>query len=132
MQLTSERQSLPLQRLAADRYSASACALVGDAAHVVHPLAGQGVNLGLLDAAALASWCWRRSRVREDLGALSVLRAYERWRKSEVELMSTAIDAFDRFLAHGIGPVSRWRGAPWRWSAAARSCGASSSAARWG
>ena len=48
-----------------------------------------------------------RSRSGEDPGALSVLRAYERWRKSEIALMSSAIDAFNRFLAHGDGPLSR-------------------------
>jgi 2-polyprenyl-6-methoxyphenol hydroxylase-like FAD-dependent oxidoreductase len=46
-------------------------------------------------------------REREDPGALRVLRRYERWRKSEVAFMSSAIDAFDRFLAHGRGPLSR-------------------------
>src|SRR6266403_1444138 len=90
-------------------------ALVGDAAHVVHPLAGQGVNLGLMDAAALAQLVLAAAAEREDPGALSVLRAYERWRKSEVALMSTAIEAFDRLLAHGSGPVARvaQRGLTW-------------------
>src|SRR5258707_113784 len=97
----------PLQRLAAHRYVVHRCALIGDAAHVVHPLAGQGVNLGLLDAAALAELILTARREREDPGALRVLRRYERWRKSEVAFMSTAISAFDRFLAHGSGPLSR-------------------------
>ena len=105
--LLSERVTFPLQRLAAHRYVAHRCALIGDAAHVVHPLAGQGVNLGLLDAAALAELIVAARREREDPGALRVLRQYERWRKSEVAFMSTAISAFDRFLAHGSGPVSR-------------------------
>ena len=105
--LLSERASFPLQRLGAHRYVAQRCALIGDAAHVVHPLAGQGVNLGLLDAAALAELILVARREREDPGALRVLRRYERWRKSEVAFMSTAISAFDRFLAHGSGPVSR-------------------------
>jgi 2-polyprenyl-6-methoxyphenol hydroxylase-like FAD-dependent oxidoreductase len=65
------------------------------------------VNLGLLDAAAVSELVLEAVAVREDPGALGVLRAYERWRKSEVVLMSTAIDAFDRLLAHGTGPVSR-------------------------
>src|SRR5256886_17420133 len=74
---------------------------------VVHPLAGQGVNLGLADAAALAQLVLAATAAREDPGAFGVLRAYERWRRSEVALMSTAIDAFDRWLAHGSGPVAR-------------------------
>jgi 2-octaprenylphenol hydroxylase len=113
--LMSERTSFPLRRLAAQRYVAQRVALVGDAAHVVHPLAGQGVNLGLMDAAALAQLVLAAAGEREDPGALGVLRAYERWRKSEVALMSTAIDAFDRLLAHGSSPVARvvQRGLSW-------------------
>ena len=105
--LVSERTSFPLRRLAAQRYVAPRVALVGDAAHVVHPLAGQGVNLGLMDAAALAQLVLAAAGEREDPGALSVLRAYERWRKSEVALIGTAIEAFDRLLAHGQGPIAR-------------------------
>jgi 2-octaprenylphenol hydroxylase len=104
--LVSERFSFPLTRLAATHYVAQRVALTGDAAHVVHPLAGQGVNLGLLDAASLAQLVLEALARREDPGALGVLRAYERWRKSEVALMRAAIDAFDRYLAHGSGPVS--------------------------
>ena len=105
--LVSDRVSFPLRRLAAHRYVANRCALIGDAAHVVHPLAGQGVNLGLLDAAALAQTLCDARREKEDVGAERVLRKYARWRKSEVAFISTAIDAFDRFLSHGSGPVSR-------------------------
>ena len=105
--LVSDRASFPLRRLAAHRYVASRCALIGDAAHVVHPLAGQGVNLGLLDAAALAQTLLEALDEKEDVGAERVLRKYERWRKSEVAFIGTAIDAFDRFLSHGSGPVSR-------------------------
>jgi 2-polyprenylphenol 6-hydroxylase len=113
--LVSERVSFPLRRLAAHRYAAQRVALIGDAAHVVHPLAGQGVNLGLLDAAVLAELLLEARGEREDPGALRVLRHYERWRKSEAAFMSAAIDAFDRFLAHGRGPISRLaqRGLGW-------------------
>jgi 2-polyprenylphenol 6-hydroxylase len=105
--LVSDRASFSLRRLAAHHYVAQRVALIGDAAHVVHPLAGQGVNLGLLDAAVLAELLLEARREREDPGALRVLRHYERWRKSEVAFMSSAIDVFDRFLAHGRGPLSR-------------------------
>jgi 2-polyprenylphenol 6-hydroxylase len=104
--LHAERQAFPLLRLSAERYTAPHCALVGDAAHVVHPLAGQGVNLGLLDAAALAQLTVQARAAGEHLGAQRTLRAYERWRKGENQLMEFAIDAFNRVLAQGVGPVS--------------------------
>jgi 2-octaprenylphenol hydroxylase len=106
LQLAGPRFAFALQRLSADRYIAEHCALVGDAAHVVHPLAGQGVNLGLLDAAALAQLCVQARATGEHLGAQRTLRAYERWRKGENQLMEFAIDAFNRVLAQGVGPVS--------------------------
>ena len=105
--LLSARIGVPLRRLAAARYVTERVALVGDAAHVLHPLAGQGVNLGLLDAAALAQVVIAGRAAREDPGALGVLRGYERWRKSEVAVMAGAIEAFDRLLAHGTGPLAR-------------------------
>src|SRR6516164_6417932 len=113
--LVSERLSFPLVRLAAQRYVAQRVALIGDAAHVVHPLAGQGANLGLLDAAALAQQVKAAVAAREDPGAMRVLRAYERWRKSETAAMAVSIDAFDRLLAHGAGPLARLaqRGLSW-------------------
>jgi 2-octaprenylphenol hydroxylase len=107
VRLLTGRASFPLRRLAAHRYTAHRCALIGDAAHVVHPLAGQGANLGLLDAASLAEEIAAASREGEDPGAERVLRRYERWRKSETRVMAAAIDAFDRFLAHGSGPLAR-------------------------
>lgn len=113
--LVSARASFPLRRVAAHSYVANRCALIGDAAHVVHPLAGQGVNLGLLDAAALAQTVSDARREKEDPGAQRILRKYERWRKSEVAFMGAAIDALDRVLSHGSGPISRLaqRGLAW-------------------
>ncbi len=84
--LVSDRMVFPLKRLAAHGYVAHRCALIGDAAHVVHPLAGQGVNLGLLDAAALVELILEARREREDPGASRVLRRYERCAK--VKLLS--------------------------------------------
>ena len=106
LSLAGPRLAFALQRLTAVRYTAPRCALVGDAAHVVHPLAGQGVNLGWLDAAALAQLCVQACATGEHLGAQRTLRAYERWRKADNQLMEFAIDAFNRVLAQGAGPVS--------------------------
>jgi 2-octaprenylphenol hydroxylase len=115
VQLASERLKFPLWRLSASAYVIERVALVGDAAHVVHPLAGQGANLGLLDAAALADVLAEGLKAREDPGAIRLLRRYERWRRSENDLMSGAIDVFDRLLARGTGRVATFaqRGMPW-------------------
>jgi 2-octaprenylphenol hydroxylase len=115
VQLASERIKFPLWRLSADHYVTARVALVGDAAHVVHPLAGQGANLGLLDAAALADVLAEGRSQHEDPGAERILRRYERWRRSENDLMATAIDAFDRLLARGSGRLAglAQRGMPW-------------------
>jgi 2-octaprenylphenol hydroxylase len=106
VRLESERLKFPLWRLSAEHYVSARIALVGDAAHVVHPLAGQGANLGLLDAAALADVIRAGLAENEDIGAERILRRYERWRRSENELMSGAIDAFDRLLARGTGRLA--------------------------
>jgi TonB family protein len=113
--LRSERVSVPLLQMTASQYVAERCALVGDAAHVVHPLAGQGVNLGLLDAAALADTALAARQSGDDLGSLRALRQYARWRKSENELMQQSIDAFNRFLATGTDTLAlaAQRGMSW-------------------
>ena len=79
----SRRGAFPLALSHADRYVCERVALIGDAAHTVHPLAGQGVNLGFLDAAALAEVLLTATKERRDIGALHVLRRYERWRKGD-------------------------------------------------
>jgi 2-octaprenylphenol hydroxylase len=115
VRLESERLKFPLWRQTAEKYVTARVALVGDAAHVVHPLAGQGANLGFLDAAALADVLADGAAQREDPGAERILRRYERWRRSENDLMGGAIDAFDRLLARGSGRVAglAQRGMPW-------------------
>ena len=87
------RGSFPLAHWHANQYVRARLALIGDAAHTVHPLAGQGVNLGLLDAAALAE-VLLESENPQDAGALSPLRRYERWRKGHNQLMQMALDGF--------------------------------------
>jgi 2-octaprenylphenol hydroxylase len=96
--LASARAAFPLRLMHANQYSRERFVLAGDAAHTVHPLAGQGVNLGLLDAAALVQTLGEAvagtSRA-ELLGEMRVLRKYERWRKSENALALRFIDALN-------------------------------------
>lgn len=101
------RAAFPLQLQYAQSYVKPHVALIGDAAHVVHPLAGQGVNLGLLDAAALAEVLLDAVAAGQDLGALRVLRRYERWRRGENLLMLGVMDGFKRLFGTGLAPV-RW------------------------
>ncbi len=88
------RGSFPLSCSHARHYVKPRVALIGDAAHTVHPLAGQGVNLGMLDAGALAETLLEASKGRHDVGAYRRLRPYERWRRFDNSVMMTALDGF--------------------------------------
>jgi 2-octaprenylphenol hydroxylase len=102
------RAGFPLQALHAWRYTTARAALVGDAAHTVHPLAGQGMNLGLLDAAAVAGVIEDALLAGEDPGDAKVLRRYERERKGDNLMMLAAFDALNRLFR-----LPAWA-APWR------------------
>jgi 2-octaprenylphenol hydroxylase len=103
------RAAFPLRRIHAERYVAPRFALIGDAAHTVHPLAGQGVNLGFLDAAALAQVLGEALAGGADVGDLAVLRRYERWRKGENLLMLAALDGFNRLFSNDSAPLGLLR-----------------------
>ncbi len=108
IQAVGPRAAFPLRLTHAQRYITERIALVGDAAHTVHPLAGQGVNLGLLDAAALAEVLSQGSVL--DPGELAVLRSYERWRKGHNVLMQGAMDGIKRLFASSALPIRFARG----------------------
>jgi 2-polyprenylphenol 6-hydroxylase len=81
------RVAFPLQHAQAEHYCQPRIALIGDAAHTIHPMAGQGANMGLLDAAVLAEVLIETRNNNRDFGAHQVLRRYERWRRGENYLM---------------------------------------------
>ena len=99
------RRAFPLRLQHAHTYVQSGLALIGDAAHVVHPLAGQGVNLGLLDAATLAEVILDAVSAGRDFAAFQTLRRYERWRKGDNLLMLGVMDGFKRLFGNALPPV---------------------------
>ncbi|MEE9691072.1 FAD-dependent 2-octaprenylphenol hydroxylase [Aeromonas hydrophila] len=98
--------AIPLTARYARDFARERLVLVGDAAHTIHPLAGQGVNLGLLDAAALAEQILRNQAAGKDIGRLANLRGYERWRKSEAASMLAAMEGLKRLFA-GSNPLKK-------------------------
>ena len=98
LQLTSERATWPLALSSADRWVGTGWALAGDAAHTVHPLSGQGLNLGLADASCLAGVLAQREYWRA-LGDEKLLRRYERARKGDVAAMGAVTDGLHGLFA---------------------------------
>jgi len=100
IRLLGPRRSFPLDLSLANRYAAPRLALVGDAAHGVHPIAGQGMNMGLRDVAALAEVLVTAARRGEDIGALDVLERYQRWRRFDATVMALGMDALNRLFSN--------------------------------
>ncbi len=104
------RKTFSLRSSHARQYVGKRTALVGDAAHVVHPLAGQGVNLGFQDAAALAEVMIEARALNKDIGGELTLRRYERWRKGENLLMYHAMNGIEKLFGTDQEFVSEVRG----------------------
>jgi len=105
------RATFPLARAQADEYCRPRLALVGDAAHRIHPLAGQGANLGLMDVACLAEVVLQAREKGRDIGAFSILRKYERWRKGENSTMMMTMEGFKYLFENKTAAVSWLRNA---------------------
>jgi 2-octaprenylphenol hydroxylase len=109
MESVGPRGAFPLRLQHADRYVLPRLALAGNAAHALHPLAGQGLNIGILDAAALVEVLL--SAGRKDIGSLALLRRYERWRKGDNIAMVGAMDVFKRLFSNDTAPLVQLRNA---------------------
>lgn len=104
--LAGARFTYPLSLSLAERFVTPRVALVGDAAHGVHPIAGQGLNLGLRDVAALAEVLVDAARRGEDIGAIDVLERYQRWRRFDSTFLALGMDTVNRLFSND-NPILR-------------------------
>ena len=103
--LAGGRWSYPLSLTHAVRYTDRRLALVGDAAHAIHPIAGQGLNMGIRDVAALAEVLVETRRLGLDIGTTDVLARYERWRRADNTLLAVVTDLLTRLFSNDVAPV---------------------------
>ncbi len=107
LSLCAPRWAYPLSLQMADRYVENRLALIGDAAHAIHPIAGQGLNMGLRDAAALADIVMEARETGQDLGM--GLPQYAQWRNSDNRILAGATDIFNRLFSNHIAPIQHAR-----------------------
>jgi 2-octaprenyl-6-methoxyphenol hydroxylase len=99
------RWTYPLQLMLAERYVDQRLALIGEAAHVIHPIAGQGLNLGIRDVAALAEIIIDARRLGLDIGDDVLLRRYQQWRRLDALLLAAVTDGLNRLFSNSIAPL---------------------------
>lgn len=109
--LAGGRWAYPLELALAHAYTAPRLALLGDAAHAMHPIAGQGFNVGLRDVAALAEVLAEARRRGEDIGTAPVLERYQRWRRFDAMSLGAATDSLNRLFSTDAGPLRLLRDA---------------------
>ena len=107
--LEENLMGFPLKLQIARSFIAPRLALVGDAAHVVHPIAGQGLNLGLKDVAALAEVVIEAIRLGLDHGSADVLERYQAWRRLDTASMAAMTDGLNRLFSNDVAPVRALR-----------------------
>jgi 2-octaprenyl-6-methoxyphenol hydroxylase len=109
IELAGPRQAFPLDMQIARHFVADRLALIGDAAHVVHPLAGQGLNIGMRDVAALAETIVDATRLGLDIGAMPQLERYERWRRFDSAFSAVVMDGLNRLFSNDSAPIRALR-----------------------
>ncbi len=107
--LAGPRQAFPLDMQVARSFVTDRLALIGDAAHVVHPLAGQGLNIGMRDVAALAETIVDATRLGLDIGAAAQLERYERWRRFDSAFSAAVMDGLNRLFSNDNVPLRTLR-----------------------
>jgi 2-octaprenyl-6-methoxyphenol hydroxylase len=118
IEVIGPRRAFPLGLFTARSFIAERLALIGDAAHIIHPIAGQGLNMGLRDVAALAEAITDAARLGLDVGGTDVLERYQRWRRFDTMTMGVATDSLNRLFSNhsdalrlvrdiGLGMVER-------------------------
>jgi len=105
LRVIGQRAFYKLELMIARRMAAPRAALVADAAHVIHPIAGQGLNLGIRDVAALAELVVDQCRLGLDPGATAMLDRYERWRRVDTLTLAATTDALNRLFSNEVAPV---------------------------
>ena len=105
IRLAGPVQSFPLDMQIARSFIANRLALIGDAAHVVHPLAGQGLNIGMRDVAALAETIVEGLRLGLDIGGATQLARYERWRRFDSAFSAAVMDGLNRLFSNDSAPL---------------------------
>ena len=100
LEVIGPRRAFPLGLFTAREFIGDRLALVGDAAHIIHPIAGQGLNMGLRDIAALAEAISDAARLGLDIGAPDVLERYQRWRRFDTMTMGVATDGLNRLFSN--------------------------------
>ncbi|CAO3415743.1 UbiH/UbiF/VisC/COQ6 family ubiquinone biosynthesis hydroxylase [Azospirillum doebereinerae] len=105
IELVSRREAWPLSVLLAERFIADRLALVGESAHAIHPIAGQGLNLGMRDVAALAEVVVDAHRLGLDVGGPEVLARFQRWRRFDTVLLAAVCDGLVHLFSNNIPPI---------------------------
>ena len=105
IRVADKPRAWPLGLTLARAFVAPRIALAGDAAHGIHPIAGQGLNLGFKDVAALAEVIVEADRLGQDIGALDVLERYQQWRRFDTVQMGITTDVLNRLFSNDIGPL---------------------------
>jgi 2-octaprenyl-6-methoxyphenol hydroxylase len=99
------RWAYPLALMQAERYAGRRLALIGEAAHVIHPIAGQGLNIGIRDVAALAELIVDQRRRGLDIGEPLLLERYQRWRRPDALVLAAVTDGLNRLFSNTLPPL---------------------------